>query len=87
MADTRTPETQTNQSRPDQDKKLNQTMQHEQAKAEVSGNKQDQSREKSAIGGAETGTQTGEPGRARNELDEKTNPSGQSKSETTGQQR
>ena len=55
----------------------NQTMQHEKAKAEVSGqhrqdeqSKTDKERqEKGAIGG-QPSTQTGEPGRARNELDQ-----------------
>lgn len=44
----------------------NQTMRHEHAKREVA----DRSQEKGAIGGSE-GSQTGETGRARNELDEK----------------
>ena len=64
----------------------NQPMQHEQAKASISGAdgssqsgmRPDQQREKSAIGGGDTRGQgsdserseTGEPGRARNELDE-----------------
>ncbi|HEU0311406.1 MAG TPA: hypothetical protein VFR36_09335 [Sphingomicrobium sp.] len=62
----------------------NQTMQHEKAKAEVGGrqrqderDKLDQERhqqrqdeqEKSAIGGQQPTGQTGEPGRARSELD------------------
>ena len=63
----------------------NQTMKHEQAKASVSGNQsnsefkgqtgnreqgsQNDQREKSAIGG-ETRSETGEPGRARSELDQ-----------------
>ena len=78
----------------------NQTMQQERAKAEVSGQRQDerdkldqqrhqQRQEKSAIGGGQQPTgqtgsqpasQTGEPGRARNELD-------QNRSEPTGEKR
>ena len=62
----------------------NQTMRHEQAKSSVGGNSpqgSDRSREtgqfdkksddKSAVGGGETRSQTGEPGRARDELDQK----------------
>ena len=64
----------------------NQTMQHEQAKASVSGKDNDRSptgefdknrQEKSAIGGGENRSQTGEPGRGRDELDD-------SRKETTG---
>lgn len=44
----------------------NQTMQHEQAKASVGG----ENREKSAIGGGDDRSQTGEAGRARSELGE-----------------
>ena len=44
----------------------NQTMRHEQAKGQVSGQRD----EKSAIGGGQQSSQTGEPGRARNELDQ-----------------
>jgi hypothetical protein len=76
------------------DKSPNQTMQHEQAKASVSGQQRqpeqgqaggdrqreqselDRNRqEKSAIGGGQSSSQTGEPGRARDEL-------GQNRSET-----
>ena len=54
----------------------NQTMQHEKAKAEVSGERKQpeqgnldrERQEKGAIGG-QSGSQTGEPGRARSELD------------------
>ena len=62
----------------------NETMQNEQAKASVAGdrkpeqanfdkNRPEQGREKSAIGGGEqqNRSQTGEPGRARSELDQK----------------
>ena len=59
----------------------NQTMKHEQAKASVgegsqpsgqSGQREHggENREKSAIGGGEDRSQTGEPGRARSELGE-----------------
>lgn len=61
----------------------NQTMQHEKAKAEVSGQSPDEKarldkerQEKSAIGGGQQ-PQTGEPGRARNELDQDKSPTGQ----------
>ena len=58
----------------------NETLQQEKAKAEVSGQRQDernrldqqrheQRREKSAIGNGDAGSRTGEPGSARNELD------------------
>ena len=72
MADTKTPDTRNSDSKMSQgatNERLrsetnmsgdNQTMKHEQAKGAVSGDRQ----EKSAIGGG----QTGEPGRARNEL-------------------
>ena len=80
-------------------KSQNQTMQHEQAKASISGERQGEqsgfdknrqseqgmdrsSPEKSAIGGGENFSQTGEPGRARNELDDQSRTS-----ETSGQQR
>lgn len=49
----------------------NQTMRHEQAKGEVSGQRD----EKGAIGGGNP-SQTGEPGRARNELEEGRRPTG-----------
>jgi hypothetical protein len=65
----------------------NQTMQQEKAKAEVGGHRQDerdkldQERHKTGgIGSAETRSKTGEPGRARSEID-------QNKKEPTGQQR
>ncbi len=67
----------------------NQTMQHEKAKAEVSGrqrqdprDKLDQERhQKGGIGsGSETRSQTGQPGSVRSELDEK-------KKEPAGEQR
>jgi len=77
----------------------NQTLRHEQAKASVGGERSDEQsgmskgspettgEEKSAIGGGETRdrSKTGEPGRARNELD----PDGgsefdSSRSETSG---
>ena len=51
----------------------NQTMRHEQAKGQVSGQRD----EKSAIGGGSDRGQTGEPGRARNELDESKGQAGQ----------
>ena len=80
----------------------NQTMQHEQAKASVSGEQRqpeqgksgddrtkgefDKSRqEKSAIGGGDTRSQTGEPGRARNELEKGQPDTDKSRSETAGQ--
>ena len=55
----------------------NQTMQHEQAKASVSGKDNQSSpsgefdknrQDKSAIGGGENRSQTGEPGRGRDEI-------------------
>lgn len=65
----------------------NQTMQHEKAKAQVSGQRQDERdkldqerHQKPGIGTGETRGQTGEPGRVRNELDE-------SRKEPAGQQR
>ena len=60
----------------------NQTMRHEQAKGQFSG----QSGEKSAIGGGGSGTdaKTGEPGRARNELDQNKDQFDKSRSEPTG---
>lgn len=72
MADTNTPDTRMNQDKSNEQMRSqgseegsNQTLRHEQAKNEVSGRN-----EKSAIGGGDR-SQTGEPGRARNELDEK----------------
>ena len=85
MADTNMNKNQSNQG--------NQTMQREEAKASVAGNRtpeqsksdenrreqgegREQAREKSAIGGGEDrnpsghASQTGEPGRSRNELDQ-----------------
>jgi hypothetical protein len=65
----------------------NQTMQREQAKAEVSGNRQDERdkldqerHQKSGIGGGQPSSQTGQAGTTRNELD-------QNKKEPAGQQR
>ena len=81
MADTKTPDSKNFDSKMNKDatnerlrsetnKAENQTMRHEQAKGAVSG----ESQEKSAIGGGPSGgqssSQTGEPGRARNELDQ-----------------
>ena len=72
----------------------NQTMQHEQAKSSVGGDRRDDKsgfgkdrQEKSAIGGGDSGSQTGEPGRARSELDQDKNRGERDKkpSETTGQ--
>lgn len=55
----------------------NQTLNQERAKAEVQGGRNqsetgqsDRNKEKSAIGGDDSRSQTGEPGRARNELDQ-----------------
>ena len=75
----------------------NQTIQSEQAKAEVGGGssggdrqrEQGMDKNRSPIGGGER-SQTGEPGRARNELDESKGQAGQksesdkSRSETAG---
>ena len=74
----------------------NQTMRSEQAKAEVRGSGSDRQREhggmdksrgeKSASGGGEHRSQTGEPGRARNELDQdKSRDFDKSRSEPAGQ--
>lgn len=76
----------------------NQTMRSEQAKAEVSGGDRQRKQgtdknanEKSAIGGGGERSQTGEQGRARNELDQNKGQSRQnsefdkSRSETAGQ--
>lgn len=64
--------------------KHNQTMQREQAKAEVSGGKspedvgRDKRREENSAIGGDARSQTGEPGRARSELDQdRTEPTGQ----------
>ena len=73
----------------------NQTMQHEQAKASVSGKDNDRSptgefdknrQEKSAIGGGENRSQTGEQGRARDEIKQgQGQPTGQNReTETSG---
>lgn len=93
MADTKTPDTRHSDSQMSQgsaNERLraeanrssdNQTMKHEQAKGAVSGERQ----EKSAIGGGQTGSQstsqTGEPGRARNELGQDRNESDKSRGE------
>ncbi len=76
----------------------NQTMQREQAKAEVGGGSDrqreqggmDKDREKSAIGGQDKSddmskSDTGESGRARNELDQNRGEQDKSRSEPTGQ--
>jgi hypothetical protein len=58
----------------------NQTMRAEQAKAEVSRQPQDEKakldkerQEQGAMGGSQSGSQTGEPGRARDELSQSQN--------------
>ena len=88
MADTNTPNTSDRSSSMQREQgsnqQPNQTMQHEQAKASVSGGSQNSSGrnsdqfgsqdgmgEQSAIGGGENRSQTGEAGRARSELDQK----------------
>ena len=83
----------TNSPNTGQSNSSNQTMQHERAKAEVGGNRQQEQGgstgnigerqqsgqfgkdqpERSAIGGGESRSETGEPGRARNELGEDKN--------------
>lgn len=65
MADTKTPTNEQNQREQGQSGG-NQTMRHEQAEGQFSGQRD----EKSAIGGGESRSETGEPGRARNELDQ-----------------
>ena len=87
MADTKQPMNQTdhnNKLRGESSQNENQTLRHEQAKGEVSGGSE--RGEKSAIGGgSDTSAKTGEPGRARNELDENKDQFDKSKSEPTGQ--
>ena len=105
MADTKTPEMKNSDSRKSQDgsneqlrseankSDSNQTMRHEQAKGQVSGQAGEQRQEKSAIGGGQPSGQTGEPGRARNELDESKGQAGQksefdkSRSEPAGEKK
>lgn len=84
MADTNNSNSMKQSSMNQNPDKQGQTLQHEQAKASVSGQSGqntgsqsmggqsgfDQGQEKSAIGGGENRSQTGEPGRARNELDQ-----------------
>ena len=79
MADTKMNQDKTNEQLRSQANQSgdNQTMRHEQAKGQFSG----QSGEKSAIGGGSDRSQTGEPGRARNELDEKSRSETGQKSE------
>ena len=65
------------QARSEANRHDNETMQRERAKAEVSGERSGEGRnqEKSAIGGSSSSqatSQTGEPGRARNEVDNST---------------
>ena len=88
MADTKMNQDKTNEQLRSQANQSgdNQTMRHEKAKGQFSG----QSGEKSAIGGGSDRSPTGEPGRARNELDENKGQAGQAgefdknRSEPTG---
>ena len=87
MADNNMNQNKTNEQ-PRNQADSNQTMRHEQAKGQVSGQRDRD--EKSAIGGGSDRSQTGEPGRARNELEGGNNPTGQNRefdknrSETAG---
>ena len=88
MADTNKTINQTNSNeklRSEANQADSQTVRHEQAKSEVSGGTE--RAEKSAIGGGGSGTdaKTGEPGRARNELDQNKDQFDKSRSEPAGQ--
>lgn len=91
MADTKTPTNEQNQ------REQGQTGQFDKKSQPQSGQASGQHDEKSAIGGGDSRSETGEPGRARNELDQDKTQTGQksgeksafdkNRSEPTGQQR
>lgn len=92
MADTKMNQNQSNEQLRSEANKAegSQAMRHEQAKGQVSGERD----EKSAIGGGDHRSQTGEPGRARDELnqgrdrqpgqDQSRSEFGKNRSETAG---